>query len=112
MRSLWPDLYASAASAACSAPNLATKEPSAWLPPSSATNSFAATKRSSEFREGKFPASWFTPAQGFAAAKIRRPNLQHSHGLAATRFLEKLPGLAAGRILDDFLARSLRRRAG
>src|SRR6266480_2767253 len=112
MRSLWPDRYASAASAACNAPSLAKKAPSAWLPPSSATNSFAATKKSREFREGKSPASWFTAARSFAAAKNPQADLAILHLPAATSFLERFLGPALGKILDEFLARSLRRRVG
>src|SRR6266480_681129 len=124
MRSLWPDPYASAASAACNAPSLEKKAPSAWLPPSSATNSFAARKKSRKFREVKSPASWLTAARSFAAAKNPQAELPTHLLPAATRFLELLSALAAGsilerflgpalgKILDEFLARSLRRRAG
>src|SRR5437773_1865548 len=55
MKLLWPDLYGSAASGACSAPSRAKKAPSAWLRRSSATNSFAEKKRSKEFQEGEVP---------------------------------------------------------
>jgi hypothetical protein len=56
--------------------------------------------------------------------KIRKPNTQRLRGLAAKRIpellsapadgsvLEKFLGLAVGKFLDEFLARSLRRRAG
>src|SRR6267378_4642946 len=111
MKLLWPNLYGSAASGACSAPSRAKKAPSAWLRRSSATNSFA-EKRSKEFQEGEVPRFPVHSRPVCCGGKIRRPNLQCSRGAAGIKVLELLSARVAGSILDEFLARSLRRRAG
>src|SRR6267154_4782029 len=112
MKLLWPDLYGSAASGACSAPSRAKKAPSAWLRRSSATNSFAEKKRSKEFQEGEVPRFPVHSRPVCCGGKIRRPNLQCSRGAAGIKVLELLSARMAESILDEFLARSLRRRAG
>ncbi len=78
-----------------------------WLPPLSATNSFAARKTSKELREGKSPASWFAAARSVAAAKIRGLDLQHLHSLVVRNIFQRVPcsfTAEAGRICRGALA--------
>src|SRR6266571_2059048 len=102
MRSHWRDRSGSAASGASSAPNSGKKERSAWLPPSSGTNSSAGTRKSKVRIIGKGSRNLLAHGDSKVRKRreIRRP---------------KTPEILTAcnvRVLDKFLARSLRRRAG
>src|SRR6266571_2920788 len=102
MRSHWRDRSGSAASGASSAPNSGKKERSAWLPPSSGTNSSAGTRKSKVRIIGKGSRNFLAHGDSKVRKRreIRRP---------------KTPEILTAcnvRVFDKFLARSLRRRAG
>src|SRR3989442_770891 len=89
MKSHWRDRSVCAASGASSAPNSGTKERSAWVPPSSGTNSCAGTRESKvDFREEKPQppgARRFESPQ--TARNPQAKNSRDSHGLQCKEFL-------------------------
>ena len=73
------------------------------MPPSSDTNSFAATKRSSEFREGKFPASWFTPPKDLRRQKSAGRTCNTRTALRQRDFLKSFLASQQEEFLTTFL---------
>src|SRR5437867_13323150 len=89
MKSHWRDRSGYAASGACSAPNSGKKERSAWLPPSSGTNSSAGTTKSKVkiFRKGSRNFLTHGDSKVRKRREIRRPKLQRFSRPAMQRVL-------------------------
>src|ERR1700752_48867 len=79
MKSPWPDRSASAALAECNAPSRGRKALSAWLRRSSATNSYAAARKSKakRFKKGspQLPVAQFFGGNKFAGGTFREVTL-------------------------------------
>src|SRR6266567_3411524 len=121
MKSHWRDRSVYAASGACSAPNSGKKERSAWLPPSSDTNSCAGTTKSKVkiFRKGSRNFLAHGDSKVRKRREVRRPKLQRFSRPAMQRDLmsfllaeeERRPERAE-RIRIDPGFHALRKRSG